>query len=915
MRFMRLLAIFLVVGGGLMLWASIRQQQNRYTLPEGIEAQPGASVIVVTLDTTRKDRFGCYGSPVGVTPFMDSLAERGIVFENAQAVAPITLPAHASIFTGLYPQNHGVRNNGMFTVPVDVESLAEVYSSEGYATGAFISAEVLNHKYGLDKGFDLFDDDLTKSRKLGKSTVPSRRGNQTLENALAWLEGIDPDKPVFMWVHLYDPHAPYDPPPEFREKYPSDPYSGEIAFTDSLVEQLVQALDASGRFEDTIFTVLADHGEALGEHGERTHGMLLHQATIHVPWILVIPGERNQGLRVQAPVSTADLSPTLAALTAVKPPNSERLDGRVALDQTVLQSNRELYYEALLPMYQYGWSPLRGLRSGVWELISGKYDELFNLAGDPRELTDLAESEALQKDHLRDKIAAIAEADETLANNPALEMRPGEREALEALGYVVSASAERRDPPDPRDLVDGHVAVEVGRELISAGRYDEALAQIDLMLQDDPENLAALNLKGTVLTQMGRIDEAEAAHLRSLELDPKNSDAVAALCRLEFGRRNFDKAMELAKIGRTTRSPFHIFDALEARCLMALDRKAEAIELIENALEESPDDPDLLVFHATNLIEAGNLRIAEEELRRANAADPFHGAARQKLGQLLEDSGRSQEAIGVYRAHLEINPGEVNALLRIGTITLAMDPAAAIPYLEEAARLAPGREVPLGTLGVAYVQVGRLAEAESVLERALAINPDDPMLRNNLGILLAQLGRTDDAVAEFETLLSKHPDFIQAYNNAAIALGDAGRFDEAETKVRTALRRDPEFVDAWLTLSTLLHLRGQYLEEYESLSRAYELSQHRGDIGLRLAVAAAITDNCPQTLQLMEGIPPATGLPPDAELGFATCLEKNGEFKKALHHYEEVARRTPQGPLRDRANAAIQRLSLQLKAH
>jgi len=913
MRFTRFLAIFLIIGGGAALWFSFRQQRAQYNLPTGLEAHPGASVIVVTLDTTRQDRFGCYGSPAGVTPFMDSLAEQGIVFENAQAVAPITLPSHTSIFTGLYPQNHGVRNNGMFTVPEDVESLAEVYAREGYATGAFISAEVLNRKYGLNKGFDVFDDDLTRSRKLGRSAVPARRGNQTLASALQWLAGIDADQPVFMWLHLYDPHAPYDPPPEFREKFPSDPYTGEIAFVDSLVEQLVDDLKASGRFDNTILSILADHGEGLGEHGERTHGMLLHQATIHIPWILVTPDKQTRGLRIKAPVSNADVSPTLAALTGVTPPNASRSDGRVAIDPDVLRTDRDLYFEALLPMYQYGWSPLRGMRNGPWQLVSGRHDELFNLTNDPRELTDVASSEELQTQHLKDKITAIIEADKTLVNNPAMEMRPGEREALEALGYVVSASADRRDPPDPRNLVEGHVAVEIARELLSAGRYDEALAQLDLMLKDDRENLAALNLKGNVLLQLGDIDGAEEIYMRSLELDPKSSDSVAALCRLEMGRHNYDKAIELARLGRTTRSPFRIFDALEARCLMALGRNDEAVALVEEALLQSPDDPDLLVFHATTRIAAGDVETAEEELRRANDADPFHSGARQALGQLLENSGREEEAIEVYKALLEINPGEINALLRIGTITMASDPEAAIPYLEEATRLAPGRKIPVGTLGIAYLQAGRQAEAEAALKRALAIEPGDPMLLNNLGILLVQQGKPEEAIPSFESLVEQHPDFIQAYNNAAIALAETGRDNEAEKMIRRALARDGDFLDAWLTLATLQHRHAEFADEYQSLTRAYELSQQRLDVGLRLAAAAAATGNCRQTLQLMGNMPVGTPVPPNAELGWATCLEDSGDFKRALVHYEDVARRTPQGPLRDRANEAIQRLSLKLQ--
>ncbi|MEN8165553.1 MAG: sulfatase, partial [Acidobacteriota bacterium] len=267
MRLTKIVAIALIIAGALGLWLSTRIDRPN-DIPESVGTFPGASVVMVTLDTTRADRLGCYGSTAGLTPFLDSLAERGIVFENAQAVAPITLPSHASMMTGLNPVKHEVRNNGMFVLGEDIETLAEVFSENGYATGAFISAQVLVGRYGLDQGFDVYDDDLSQARKAGQTVVPSRRGNVTLESAKRWLETIPEDKPVFMWLHLYDPHAPYDPPGNFRARFPQDPYAGEIAFTDALVADLVNTLDQSGRLDDTVFTVLADHGEALGEHGE-----------------------------------------------------------------------------------------------------------------------------------------------------------------------------------------------------------------------------------------------------------------------------------------------------------------------------------------------------------------------------------------------------------------------------------------------------------------------------------------------------------------------------------------------------------------------------------------------------------------------------------------------------------------------
>jgi arylsulfatase A-like enzyme len=311
----KIAGVALILAGAVALALSIRVGRSPAP-PTSLGSHPDASVVIVTLDTTRADRLGCYGSTAGTTPVLDGLAAEGVVFENAQSVAPVTLPAHSSMMTGLSPIKHGVRNNGMFVLSDELETLAEVFSANGYATGAFVSAQVLARRYGLTQGFDVYDDDLSKSRKFGQTMVPSRRGGLTLEAATAWLETVPSDRPVFLWLHLYDPHAPYDPPPEFRARFPGDPYGGEIAYADSVVGDLLATLEESGRLSDTVFTVLGDHGEGLGEHGEATHGFLLHQATIHVPWILRAPGMTGPS-RVVDPVSIVDLAPLLTAMVGV----------------------------------------------------------------------------------------------------------------------------------------------------------------------------------------------------------------------------------------------------------------------------------------------------------------------------------------------------------------------------------------------------------------------------------------------------------------------------------------------------------------------------------------------------------------------------------------------------------------------
>jgi choline-sulfatase len=905
----KILPIVLILIGVIGLWLSTRSARDA-ELPALIGSHEGSSVVIVTIDTTRADRFGCYGSNAGLTPNIDAIAQEGIVFERAQAVAPVTLPSHTSIMTGLYPITHGVRNNGMFVLDDSFETLAEVFSQEGYATGAFISAQVLIEQYGLGQGFDVYNDDLREGRKVGHSVVPSRRGDLTLNRALEWLDTVDEGRPFFMWLHLYDPHAPYDPPPEYRSKFPADPYGGEIAFADSLVGNLLGELQQRGLDDSTVLTVLADHGESLGEHGERTHGFLVNQPTIHVPWILRVPGG-GPASRFRQPVSQVDVAPLIAQMVGVETPNAETSDGIIPQAAASAEgAERSVYYEAMLPMYQYGWAALRGLRSQNWVLMSGNRDEVFDLDADARELTDLAQTEVLQRDHLREKLDAFVANDTTLDREAAIEISPSEKEALQALGYLATTAPPRTDPPDPRDLVANHAHIERSRTLIAAGLYDEAFEGIDRMLESDPYNIAALNLKGSLLIRVGDYDGAEETFRRSLEIDPANSEVFNGLCRLEIARGNHEKVIEVARAGKRSRSPFGSFDAYEATALKALGRSDEAAAVIEAAIRERPDDPDLLAVRARDLVAAGQRDEAEAVLRRAVEVSPFHQTARSQLGSLLEADGRPDEAVEVFEELLRIQPDDAGALFSVGSIRLDADPERALPYLEEACRLSPGRQDYLRALGAAYIRVGRLNEAEGTLRRAVEVDPSDPRSRNNLGIVLTQMRQFDRAIEEYRAIVDQNPGFLEARNNLAIALAESGDLAAAEQMVRDALSRRADYLDAHLTLAAILDRDGRIEEEYKVLETAHGLAPERDDVALRLAMAAGMTDRCDRMIEVLgDGVDDPEGLAWDLNLEVAQCLEAAEQFRLARRHYEEAGRKSWDQEVQSAARAGVVRMS------
>ncbi len=399
-----------------------------------------------------------------------------------------------------------------------------------------------------------------------------------------------------------------------------------------------------------------------------------------------------------------------------------------------------------------------------------------------------------------------------------------------------------------------------------------------------------------------------------LEIDPANSDVVGGLCRLESLRGRHERVIELAQIGRGTRSPFGVFDAFEARALAALGREEEADALLASVLATNPDDPDLLSAYAEGLRKQGKDAEAEAALTRAVAKSPFHQRARWQLGQLLQEDGRSQDAVEVYEEMLRIQPDDAETHFAIGSILLDEDPAAALPYLEEASRLAPSKSKFLTSLGVAYLKTGRMSEAEATLRRAIALSPDDPSIRNNLGIVLVQSGRFEEAIDELNALLEKHPGFDAARNNLAIALAESGDLARAEREVRQAVSNTPDYLDAHLTLAAILD-RGERLdEEYDVLLSAFALAPERVDIRNRLAMSAALVGRCDHTLELVgDGVDSPEEMTADLNLAVAKCLEHRGRITLALSHFEHAARKSPPGPLRDEAQGGIQRLGLGLQ--
>ncbi|NOT30031.1 MAG: sulfatase, partial [Planctomycetes bacterium] len=452
------------------------------------------SILLVTLDTTRADRLGCYGRLNAGTPVLDALAARGARFERAYTTAPITLPAHASILTGSTPPHHGLRDNGINALGAEVETLAESCARAGRRTAACVSGFPVSRLFGLDQGFEHYDDRLEEERAVPGAFL-ERRADATVARAREWLATLASGESFFLWVHLFDPHEPHAAPPEFARRFPDDPYQAEIAFVDHALGALLGELERLARTADTLVVVTADHGESLGEHGETTHGLQLYDATMRVPLLFAGPGVVARAL--SAPVSLVDLAATLVELAEIDDGGEfSRHSGRslaaLLRGEAGLEPERSAYLETYYPRLHYGWSELVGITRGDWKYVEAPgalgpdgrvSSELYRPLPDPGELLDLAQHEP---EHLLELARELGAQRRSLEANavPWQPHEPSEEEAqaLAALGYsgadvtaeLPGASALSPPAPDPRRVIGCVPLFEAVHMQSASGAFEDA---------------------------------------------------------------------------------------------------------------------------------------------------------------------------------------------------------------------------------------------------------------------------------------------------------------------------------------------------------------------------------------------------------------------------------------------------------
>lgn len=673
------------------------------------------NVLVVTLDTLRSDRLGCYGYRGIATPNIDRLAHEGLLFEHLTSSVPLTFPAHASLFTGLIPPHHQVRDNGGFFLDDSHTTLAERFKSAGYATGAFVGAWVLEARWGLSQGFERYSDrfDLSQYKVISLGTV-QKRGDQVADDALAWLDSVR-ERKFFAWVHLYDPHTPYDPPEPYRGRHPDAPYLGEIEYTDHVVGRLLDWLRARGLYEHTLVVLTADHGESLGEHGEATHAYFIYDSTMAVPLIIRTPWGLTGRSATQA--AQVDVFPTVLDLAGLAP--QDGIDGRSlarALFDPRAQLGHVAYSESYFPRYHFGWQHLRGLRTEDHKLIEAPTPELYDLRDDPGETRNVYKAFSKRAQGLRERLTSLVREQDRAAPQRQ-SMDPETLQRLAALGYV--GHVVEADPdavlPDPKDKLRLFQLMNQAKGAAADERLEDAVAKLRTVLAEDAGIVDAHVTLGTWLGKLGRTPEAIAAFKQALALRPEDEVALVNLA-----------------------------NAYRTRGLAGDDDAA--LELFRSTLQVNPRNPQAWFQLATLHLDLRRPREAEATFREALQANPQLGAAYNALGALAYQRNELAEAERLVRRGLELEHD-----VRTGRFNLA--------------RILEAR--------------GRDADAERLYRAELELYADHGRARFNLAQLLRERGDRAGYLAQLREGVDKAPEFGPCFFFLAREELDAGRLDEA----------------------------------------------------------------------------------------------------------------------------------------
>ncbi|MBZ5701840.1 MAG: sulfatase-like hydrolase/transferase [Acidobacteriia bacterium] len=659
---------------------------------------PPPNILIITVDTLRADRVGAYGNTGGLTPNVDALAKEGVVFERGVSQVPLTWPSHAAIFTGTYPFHNGVQDFTGQPLSERFRTLAESFQAHGYATAAVVSSFVLDRSWGLARGFDSYDDSFAGQEFLEKNLgLVERPAEESVNHAITWLQAR-PQKPFFLWLHLYDPHSPYNPPEPFRTQYAKQPYDGEIAYADSQLGRLFAWLkQAPGNvYDNTLIVFLSDHGESLGEHGEKEHGFFVYDSTVRVPLVVKPPrGAALAAQRVPDAVETIQVGPTVLELAGVQDPIQKQFQAASLVPLLSGQPHgpeRAAYSETFYPANSFGWSPLRSLRTSRYHYIEAPKQELYEHPGDPAEKINVAQQNAGVAARLREQLGQLLArypAPAPAAGGTPSGASPEALEKLRSLGYLAYKAPAAADTKlaDPKDKLPVFQDVLRATDLIQLGNYAAARALLAGVQQREPRLYLIPFLLGEAASHDAQWKEAEKQFGRAAALNPGFDQARMGLARALGLQGKTGPAREL--IGTLLAENPKNFRAwfLQAQIAAPGDPRASR-EALEKVIAIQPNFAPAYRDRGMLSMRENTYVSASEDLSRAVAMGMHDALTYNSLGICYSRMNRLEDAAANYRRALEADPSYAQAHLNLGFVYERMQqPDLAKKEYAEACRL------------------------------------------------------------------------------------------------------------------------------------------------------------------------------------------------------------------------------------
>jgi arylsulfatase A-like enzyme/Tfp pilus assembly protein PilF len=689
----RLVAVIFIVGSSCgVVWSQKQVAKPKHAAT----TSQHPNVVLITLDTVRADRLGCYGAKNVATPTLDALAQDGVLFERAIAQVPLTWPSHAVILTGLYPFQNGVQDFTGQPLDARFRTVAQAFKANGYRTGAVISSFALDQSWGLARGFDSYDDAFSQeaysNRELG---LVERKAGESVDHALTWLRKPS-TRPFFFWLHLYDAHSPYSPPEPFSNQYVERPYDGEIAYVDHELARVIFWLKAEKLYDKTTIVVVSDHGESLGEHGEREHGFFVYNSTVHVPLIIKPErGSRVQAGRVIAPVETVAMAPTLLQLAGIKDALLEKQFQSASLLAPGTGSvERPAYSETFYPTNAFGWSPLHALETNRYHYIDAPSPELYDVIADPEESKNIYDEQKATSAVLKEKLSSLVRTEpysEGTRREQGISADAAEK--LSALGYVasrmpVSEEALARGLPDPKDKITEFNAIMSMEEAFHKGEFDRAMdlagelrkkdprlyivpfymAQGAMMQQDwqraadsfreclelNPGFDQAMTGLSRALIFLGKLDEGKSWAEKALNLNPQNYRALYQLGFVETSRDK-DKAIQYYEKAVAIQGSFAPLRRDLGLLQLQKQNYSEAIKHLSKAVELGINDAGLYNYLGMAYSRTGKFAKAIENYQTALELNPKLAATRVNLAGVYERMNRPKEAAAEYKAACQMD--------------------------------------------------------------------------------------------------------------------------------------------------------------------------------------------------------------------------------------------------------------------